>query len=98
MLHESPGVGHNLFNHPVGTVTFRVNDHVSLDANAGALRLTSEPPSYPNDAMLHCVGVFNIMTGEMAPERSASIAEPVDQRDGGDHAPRLRDLQDRPGH
>ena len=34
VLHKSPGVGQNLFNHPMGNVTFRVKDHVELHANA----------------------------------------------------------------
>ena len=78
VIHESPGVGQNLFNHPMGNVTFRVKDHVRLHANAGALRfglrVTSEPPSYPSDVMLHTLGIFNVMTGERLPDRTARIA------------------------
>jgi len=73
-----PGVGQNLFNHPMASVSFRVKEGVELTSNAGALRfglrVTSEPPSQPNDAMLHALGVFNIMTGEVLPERTARIA------------------------
>ena len=86
VLRESPGVGRNLFNHPMGSVTFRVKDHVSLHSNAGALRfglrVTSEPPSYPNDVMLHSLGVFNVMTGEVLPERTARIACALELPDG----------------
>ena len=78
VVHELPGVGQNLFNHPMGNVTFRVKEHVELHSNAGALRfglrVTSEPPSFPNDVMLHTLGVFNIMTGETLPDRTARIA------------------------
>ena len=78
VVHELPGVGQNLFNHPMGNVTFRVKDGVALHSNAGALRfglrITSEPPSYPNDVMLHTLGLFNIMTGETLPDRTARIA------------------------
>ena len=78
VIHELPGVGQNLFNHPMGNVSFQVKDHVELHANAGALRfglrVTSEEPSYPNDVMLHTLGVFNVMTGERLPDRIARIA------------------------
>ena len=70
VVQDLPGVGQNLFNHPMGNVTFRVKDHVELHANAGALRfglrVTSEPPSHPHDVMLHTLGVFNVMTGGAA--------------------------------
>ncbi len=86
VIHESPGVGQNLFNHPMGNVTFRVKDHVQLTANAGALRwglrVTSEPPSYPSDVMLHTLGIFNVMTGEHLPDRTARIACALELPDG----------------
>ena len=75
---ESPGVGQNLFNHPMGSVAFQVKEDVKLTANAEALRfglrVTSEPPSYPNDVMLHTLAVWNVMTGEMVPSGTARIA------------------------
>ena len=78
VVQELPGVGQNLFNHPMGSVTFRVQDHVALHANAGALRfglrVTSTPPSEPYDVMLHTLGIFNVMTGERLPDRTARIA------------------------
>ena len=78
VIQELPGVGGNLFNHPMGNVSFQVKDHVELHANAGALRfglrVTSEPPSQPCDVMLHTLGVFNVMTGEHLPDRTARIA------------------------
>ena len=78
VVQDLPGVGQNLFNHPMGNVTFRVKDHVELHANAGALRfglrVTSEPPTHPHDVMLHTLGVFNVMTGEQLPDRTARIA------------------------
>ena len=79
-------MGQNLFNHPMGNVSFRVKDNVELHANAGALRfglrVTSEPPSYPNDVMLHTLGVFNVMTGEHLPDRIARIACALELPDG----------------
>ena len=78
VLVESPGVGQNLFNHPMGSVTFNVNEDVRLTANAEALRfglrVTSEEPSYPNDVMLHTLAIWNVMTGEMVPSGTARIA------------------------
>ena len=78
VLVDSPGVGQNLFNHPMGSVSFRVNEDVRLTANAEALRfglrVTSEPPSHPNDVMLHTLAVWNVMTGEMVPSGTARIA------------------------
>ena len=78
VLVESPGVGGNLFNHPMGSVTFQVRDDVKLTANAEALRfglrVTSEAPSYPNDVMLHTLAIWNVMTGEMVPSGQARIA------------------------
>ena len=86
VIQELPGVGQNLFNHPMGNVSFQVKDHVELHANAGALRfglrVTSEAPSYPNDVMLHTLGVFNVMTGEHLPARIARIACALELPDG----------------
>ena len=78
VLVDSPGVGQNLFNHPMGSVSFQVNENVRLTANAEALRfglrVTSQPPSHPNDVMLHTLAVWNVMTGEMVPSGTARIA------------------------
>ncbi|MCE2464226.1 MAG: mycofactocin system GMC family oxidoreductase MftG, partial [Dehalococcoidia bacterium] len=86
VVHESPGVGQNLWNHPQSSVSFRVNDRVDLTSNAGALRfalrVTSEAPSHPNDVMLHSLSVFNIMTGETLPEQTARIACALELPDG----------------
>ncbi len=86
VIRELPGVGQNLFNHPMSSVSFRVKEGIELTSNAGALRfglrVTSEPPSQPNDVMLHALGVFNIMTGEVLPERTARIACALELPDG----------------
>ena len=86
VLVESPGVGQNLFNHPMGSVTFRVNENVRLTANAEALRfglrVTSEPPSHQNDVMLHTLAIWNVMTGEMVPSGTARIACALELPDG----------------
>ena len=86
VLVDAPGVGQNLFNHPMGSVTFRVNENVRLTANAEALRfglrVTSEPPSHPNDVMLHTLAIWNVMTGEMVPSGTARIACALELPDG----------------
>ena len=86
VLVDSPGVGQNLFNHPMGSVSFRVNESVRLTANAEALRfglrVTSEPPSHPNDVMLHTLAIWNVMTGEMVPSGTARIACALELPDG----------------
>ena len=86
VLVDSPGVGQNLFNHPMGSVSFRVNENVRLTANAEALRfglrVTSEPPSQPNDVMLHTLAVWNVMTGEMVASGTARIACALELPDG----------------
>ncbi len=86
VLVESPGMGQNLFNHPMGSVTFQVKDDVKLTANAEALRfglrVTSEAPSYPNDVMLHTLAIWNVMTGEMVPSGQARIACALELPDG----------------
>ena len=86
VLADLPGVGRNLFNHPMGSVSFRVRDEVRLTANAEALRfglrVTSEPPSYPCDVMLHTLAIWNVMTGEMVPSGTARIACALELPDG----------------
>ena len=83
---DSPGVGQNLFNHPMGSVSFQVKDDVRLTANAEALRfglrVTSEPPSHTNDVMLHTLAIWNVMTGEMVPSGTARIACALELPDG----------------
>ena len=67
-------------------MTFRVKDDINLASNSGALRfglrVTFTPPSYPNDVMLHSLGMFNIMTGEVLPDRTARIACALELPDG----------------
>ena len=86
VIQELPGVGQNLWNHPMVSVSFQVKDGIELFSNAGALRfglrVTSAPPSYANDVMLHALGIFNIMTGEVLPERISRIACALELPDG----------------
>ena len=78
VIRELPGVGQNLWNHPATNVSFRVKDGIEMAPNSAAvrftLRVTSSPPSHTNDLMLHCLGVFDNLTGEVLQERTASIA------------------------
>ena len=83
---DVPGVGQNLWNHPMASVSFRVKDEVEVAPDAAAvrfgLRITSEPPSHTHDVMLHSLGVFNVMSGEVLPERTARIACALELPDG----------------
>ena len=83
---DVPGVGQNLWNHPMASVSFRVRDEIEVAPDAAAtrfgLRITSEPPSHTHDVMLHSLGVFNIMSGEVLPERTARIACSLELPDG----------------
>ncbi len=86
VIRDLPGVGAQLWNHPMSSVSFQVKDGIELASNAGALRfglrVTSEPPSQSNDVMLHTMGVFNVMTGEVLPTRTARIACALELPDG----------------
>ena len=86
LIQELPGVGQNLWNHPMASVSFRVKDEIKLDPIAGALRfglrITSEPPSHSNDVMLQTMAVFNVMTGETLPQQTARIACALELPDG----------------
>ncbi|MCI0898272.1 MAG: mycofactocin system GMC family oxidoreductase MftG [Chloroflexi bacterium] len=86
VLHDLPGVGAQLWNHPQSSVTFKVKDGVELASNAGslrfALRVTAEPPSQSNDIMLQTLGIFNVVTGEMLPSGTARISCALELPDG----------------
>ena len=64
-----PGVGSNLWNHPISGITISVKDGVTLtpDVTAAriALRYTSEGSSAPNDMELTTSSVFSPLTGEV---------------------------------
>ena len=86
VIKDLPGVGAQLWNHPMSSVSFQVKAGIELVSNAGALRfglrITSEPTSQSNDVMLHTLGVFNVMTGEVLPTRTARIAFALELPDG----------------
>jgi len=79
VIKDLPGVGAQLWNHPLSSVSFQVKDGVELSSNAGALSfglsIISEPPSQSNDVMLHTLGVFNVTTGEALPTRTVCALE-----------------------
>ena len=85
-IKDLPGVGAQLWNHPISSVSFQVKDGIELGSNAGALRfglrITSEPPSHSNDVMLQTLGVFNVMTGEVLPTHTARIVCALELPDG----------------
>ena len=74
VLHDLPGVGQNLKNHPSVSVQLRAKEGVRLVAdNPGtriALRYTAEGSGYPNDMMIMTSAIFASLSGEVLPERS----------------------------
>ena len=86
VIGELPGVGQNLWNHPMSSVSFRVKDGVEVAPDAAGLRfglrITSKPPSQIHDVMLHSMGGFNVMTGEVLADRTARIACALELPDG----------------
>ena len=78
VIHESPGVGQNLWNHPIASISFRVKEGVVLSPdNSGvriALRYTSGNSKDPHDMLTMTNSVFNSLTGELLPDREARIS------------------------
>jgi choline dehydrogenase len=77
VLHEAPGIGQNLFNHAITTVSFKVKDGVTLAAdNLGtriALRYTAEGSNHVSDMMMSTSSVFNALTGEIIDDGTARV-------------------------
>ena len=77
VVHESPGVGQNLWNHAITTVSFKVKDGVTLAAdNLGAriaLRYTAEGSSHVSDMMMSTSSVFNALTGQVIDDGTARV-------------------------
>ncbi len=78
VVHESPGVGQNLWNHAITTISFRVKEGVTLAAdNQGtriALRYTAEGSSHVSDMMLTTSSIFNALTGEVMDDGTARVS------------------------
>ena len=83
---DLPGVGQNLWNHPIAPISFRVKEGITLLPDAAAVRIalryTSEGSSAPNDMMMSTNSVFNPLTGEILPDRVARISCAVELPDG----------------
>ena len=77
VLYEAPGIGQNLFNHAITTVSFKVKDGVTLAAdNLGtriALRYTAEGSNHVSDMMMSTSSVFNALTGEIIDDGTARV-------------------------
>ncbi len=75
---EAPGVGQNLWNHAITTISFKVKDGVQLAAdNLGtriALRYTAEGSRHVSDMMLTTSSVFNALTGEVMDDGTARVS------------------------
>ena len=75
---EAPGVGQNLCNHAITTISFKVRDGVQLAAdNLGtriALRYTAEGSRHVSDMMLTTSSVFNALTGEVMDDGTARVS------------------------
>ena len=78
VVHDLPGVGRNLRNHPIAPISFKVKEGITLTPDAAgvriALRYTSAGSNDPNDMMLMTNSVFNPLTGEILPDRVARIS------------------------
>ena len=78
VVHEAPGVGQNLWNHAISTISYRVREGVKLAAdNLGtriALRYTAEGSPHINDMMLTTSSIFNALTGEVMDDGTARVS------------------------
>jgi choline dehydrogenase len=78
LVHDLPGVGQNLRNHPIASVGLRVKDGVSLAADALgtriALRYTARGSNDRNDIMIMTNSVFSPLSGEILPERGIRLS------------------------
>jgi len=78
VIHDAPGVGHNLWNHPIVPVSFRVKEDVTLAPDAAAVRIalryTVEGSNSTGDMMLMTNSVFNPLTGEVLADRVGRIS------------------------
>ncbi len=98
IVHESPGVGQNLWNHLSAQMTFKVKDGISLHAGVDAahfsLHYTSEGSSATNDMLLRCSSVVDereervrgvrtkYLTGDVPPDQAARISCTLGLPDG----------------
>ena len=74
LVHHLPGVGQNLRNHPIASVSMRVKEGVPLlPDNQGtriALRYTASGSSTRNDMMIMVNAIYSPLSGDVLPERT----------------------------
>ena len=101
MVHESPGVGQNLFNHLSSHISFKVKEGKTLSGEADAvhfsLHYTAEGSDYVNDMVLRTNPVVDereervpgvrtkYITGDVPPEQAARISCTLGLPDGSGH-------------
>ena len=77
VVHEASGVGQNLWNHAITTVSYRVREGTTLAAdNLGtriALRYTAEGSRHVSDMMMTTSSMFNPLTGETIEDGTARV-------------------------
>ena len=78
VIHDSPGVGQNLKNHPSASASLRVKAgvalHLDVTKSRFALRYTATGSSTPNDIMVMTNSVFSTLSGDTMPEGTFRIA------------------------
>ena len=78
VVHEAPGIGQNLWNHAITTVSYKVKDGTVLAAdNLGtriALRYTAEGSPHVSDMMMTTSSMFNALTGETIDDGTARVS------------------------
>ena len=78
VVHEAPGVGQNLWNHAITTVSYKVKEGTVLAAdNLGtriALRYTAEGSPHVSDMMMTTSSMFNALTGETIDDGTARVS------------------------
>ena len=86
VIHDAPGVGHNLWNHPIAPVSFLVKEEVALAPDGAAVRIalryTVEGSESTSDMMLMTNSVFNPLTGEVLADRVGRISCALELPDG----------------
>ena len=72
VVHDSPGVGQNLKNHPSASVALRAKPGVALNLDIAkariALRYTATGSNTPNDLMFMTNSIFSTLSGAPMPE------------------------------
>ena len=89
LTHHLPGVGQNLWNHPIAGILFRVKDGVTLSPDVAAVRIalryTSEGSKAANDMQLMTNSIFSPLTGEILSDRTSLISCILELPDGSGH-------------